>query len=169
MFSSIKRRLGDMATIKSLCLAALRHANAEGKQQPGAEHFVLAALELPDGSASATFRRLRADPAQFKPAVEAQYREALASFGIGADEGGQLPQSTPVAPAGGVYRAGASGQALMQELAALDKAGRPLLGAHVLVAASAAQQGVAARALRAMGISPQALNEAAQAEIQAHG
>lgn len=167
MFSSIKRRLGDMATIKALCTAALRHANAEGKQHPGAEHFVLAALELPDGSASATFRRLQADPAQFRAAVEAQYQEALANVGL--DAGGAMPAATPVAPAGGLYQAGASGQSLMQELASLDKGGRPLLGAHVLLAASVSRQGVAARALRTMGIAPDALAEAAHAELQAHG
>lgn len=164
MFTSIKRRLADMATIKTLCMAAERHANAEGRQQPGAEHFILAALELPDGSAAAAFRRLQADPAAFRAAIERQYEDALSGVGGGA----ALPDAVPVTADGGVYRAGASGQALLQALAAQDKADQPLLGAHVLLAASAAQQGVAARALRAMGITPDALAHAARQETAAH-
>ena len=174
MFSSIKRRLHDMATIKSLCTAAERHANAEGLRQPSAEHFVLAALDLPEDSAAAVFRRLQADPAQFRAAVETQYRQALAGVGIGMDASSApgsdpLPAAAPVAPGDGVYHAGASGQDLMRELAALDKSGRPLLGAHVLLAACTARHGVAPRALRAMGIAPDALADAAQAEIRDHG
>lgn len=164
MFSSIKRRLGDMTTIKALCSAAEQHANAEGRQQPGAEHFILAALELPDGTARAVFRRVHADPAQFRSAVERQYSEALASVGVQS-----APGAAPVAPADGLYQASASGQSLMQALAAQDKQGKPLLGAHVLLAASAAQQGVAVRALRVMGIDPVALAEAARLEAAAHG
>lgn len=160
MFSSIKRRLGDMATIKTLCTAAEQHATAEGQQQPGAEHFVLAALALADGTAAAAFRRLHADPAAFRDAVERQYGAALAGTG--------LPPATPTAPAPGVYHAAASGQALMQALASLDKAGRPLLGAHVLAAAAAAQHGVVPRALRAMGVAPADLAEAARQEALAH-
>lgn len=164
MFNAIKRRLADMATIKALCTAAERHANAEGRQQPGAEHFVLAALELPDGSAAAAFRRLQADPAAFRAAIERQYADALS--GVGA--GDVLPDPEPVAADRGLYRAGASGQALLQALAAQDKAGQPLLGAHVLLAAGATQQGVTARALRAMGIEPAALVDAARQEASAH-
>ncbi|WP_374582681.1 Clp protease N-terminal domain-containing protein [Pseudoduganella sp.] len=164
MFSTLKRRLGDMATIKTLCTAAERHANAAGQQQPGAEHFVLAALELPDGSAAAALRRLQAEPSAFRAAVEQQYADALAGLGVA---GASLPPPAPVAASDGLYRAGASGQALLQALAALDKAGRPLLGAHVLLAASAAQQGVTARALRAMGLTPAQLAQAAQQEAAA--
>lgn len=164
MFTRLKRRLADMATIKTLCTAAERHANAEGRQQPGAEHFVLAALDLPDGSAAAAFRRLHADPLAFRAAIERQYAEALS--GVGGV--GMLPDSVPVTADSGVYRAGASGQALLQALAAQDKAGQPLLGAHVLLAAGAAQQGVTARALRAMGITPAALVNAARQEAAVH-
>lgn len=160
MFSSIKRRLGDMATITTLCSAAERHANAEGKQEPGAEHFVLAALELPDGSAAAAMRRLHADADSFRAAVEAQYSAALADAA--------MPAASAIAPRAGTYRASASGQALMQELAAQDMAGSPLLGAHILLAASKAQRGVTARALEALGATPAALADAARAELRTH-
>lgn len=164
MFNKLKRRLGDMATIKALCTAAERHANGAGQQQPGAEHFVLAALELPDGSAGAVFRRLQADPAAFRAAIEQQYAAALAGLGLAAG----WPPAAPVTAGAGVYQAGASGQALLQALAAQDKAGQPLLGAHVLLAASAAQQGVTARTLQVMGLTPAALEQAARQEVAAH-
>ena len=51
MFETIKQRFRDMSTIKSLCLAAEQHANTDGQKEPGAEYFVLAALESPDGTA----------------------------------------------------------------------------------------------------------------------
>lgn len=41
MFSKIKERFRDMGTIKSLCLEAGKHANAQGQKEPGGEHFVL--------------------------------------------------------------------------------------------------------------------------------
>ena len=163
MFSRIKRRLQDVATIKVLCSKAEQHANAEGQQWPGAEHFVLAALELPDGTAAATFRRLHADPARFRLAIQQQYADALASIGVAT-----AAAATPVPPAEGLYHGKASGQSLMLALAAQDKAGKPLLGAHVLIAAADAQQGVTARALRAMDITPAGLAEAARAELAPH-
>lgn len=166
MFSSIKRRLGDMATIKALCTAAEQHANAEGQQQPGAEHFILAALALPDGTAAAAFRRLQADPAAFRSAIESQYAQALCGVGVSLE--GELPPAAPVAAGAGPYRAGASGQALMQALAAQDKGGKPLIGAHVLLAACSAQHGVTARALHSMGIAPAALAEAAREAAAGH-
>ena len=43
----------------------------------------------------------------------------------------------------------------------------PLLGAHVILAATTAQYGVAIRAFRAMGIDPTKLAEAATEEINA--
>lgn len=43
----------------------------------------------------------------------------------------------------------------------------PLVGAHVLIAVTSAQYGVAARALRAMGIDLKNFTESATAEIHA--
>ena len=46
----LKRRIGEMRTIKTLCTDAERHAHADGAREPGLEHFLLAALDLPDGT-----------------------------------------------------------------------------------------------------------------------
>lgn len=58
-----------MSTIKALCLAAEQHANTDGQKEPGAEHFVLAALESPDGTARRAFEDIRVDPNGFRAAA----------------------------------------------------------------------------------------------------
>ena len=85
MFETIKQRFRDMSTIKSLCLAAEQHANTDGRKEPGAEHFVLAALESPDGTARKAFEHIRVDPNSFRAAI-AQHGEAVRALrAMGAD------------------------------------------------------------------------------------
>lgn len=168
MFETIKQRFRDMSTIKALCLAAEKHANADGQKEPGAEHFVLAALESPDGTARRAFVQIQADPDGFAAAIARQRVDALKAVGINlAPDAG--PAAVPVQAGTGVYQAQASAQTMVQLLAAQQKAnaGAPLLSAHVLVAVAAAQYGVAVRALKAMGVDPQALADAAAVEISA--
>lgn len=176
MFDTIKQRLRDAGTIKALSFGAEKLANVAGQKEPGAEHFVLSALELPDGTARKAFERIHADADDFRAAICRQYEDALQNIGIAlpcaaviADEAAPVPTST------GLYKTQPSAQALMQTLTQeimvkeqkADSAA-PLLSAHVILAATAAQYGVAARAFRAMGIDPEKLAEAATAEIIAN-
>lgn len=169
MFRRLRQRLRDMATIKALCEGAERHARGNGQPQPGAEHFLLAALDLPDGSARRAFERVHADADGFRAAMMRQYQEALRSVGLNGasvhDEGDALPASPHPAP----YRAQPSGQAVMQRLAQLPRThpAAPLLGTHVVVVVASMEHGVAIRSLKAMGIEPQALRAAAQSEAAA--
>lgn len=168
MFSRIKRRFQDMRTVKVLCLEAEKHANAEGQKEPGAEHFVLAALELPDGTAHKVFQRVNADPDGYRAAIDQQYQDALRSVGVALPEKGTAGGNDVTLPPGeGLYQVQPSAQALMQRLASHRKFDpkTPLVSAHVVLAAATAQQGVAPRAFRAMGIDPEKLAEAAKAEI----
>ena len=170
MFDKIKQRFRDMRTISALCLGAEKHANADGQKEPGAEHFVLAALELPDGTARKALERLHVNPNNYRAAIAQQYEEALKSVGITLPPGGATRDDTLAVPCGkGIYQAQASAQALMQRLAKQHQADTdtPLLGAHVLQAIAAAQYGVAVRALRAAGADLALLAEAATAEINA--
>lgn len=57
----------------------------------------------------------------------------------------------------------------MQELAATRKDHAPLLGAHVVGIVAAMSQGVAPRALRALGVDPATLKSAADAIVAAIG
>lgn len=166
MFAKIKQRFRDMATIKALCQGAEKHANLAGQAEPGAEHFVLAALDLPDGTARKVFERLQVDPDGYRGAIARQYENALRNLGIAMPKGVALDAAVAVSSPR-IYGGQASAQALMQQLSGQEKHGAPLLGAHVILAATDAQYGVAIRALEAMRVAPAKLADAAKAEIAA--
>ena len=176
MFKTIRQRCRDMGTIKTLCFEAEKLANAEGQKEPGAEHFVLSALALPDGTARKAFLRIHADPDNFRAAITQQYEDALQNVGIALPRDAEISSElTPVPTSKGLYKTQPSAQALMQTLTReiMKKEQKadstaPLLSAHVLLAATSAQYSVAARAFRAMGVDPAKLAEAASAEIVAY-
>ncbi|WP_192804979.1 Clp protease N-terminal domain-containing protein [Noviherbaspirillum aerium] len=172
MFRMLKQRINDIRTINSLCLSAERHANADGEKEPGLEHFVLAALDLPDCTARKAFERLGADPDGFRAAVAAHYRNALKSVGVDTPEqmisygaAGDIP------PGNGLYRSKHQVKEFMQRLAnrKMKDGARPLLGAHVLETAAGFEHGVASRTFATMGIHRQAMGEAARAEAEKEG
>ena len=175
MFNTIKQRFRDMSTIKTLCLGAEKQANAEGQKEPGAEHFVLAALELPDGTARRAFEKIHIDPNNFRVAIAQQYEDALRNVGVELPEYKAHFGSTVPMPVGkGLYKAQPSAQTLMQTLAReimvkerKADSTAPLLSAHVILAATTAQYGVATRAFRAMDVDATRLADAATAEIVA--
>lgn len=167
MFHALKQRFADIRTIDRLCRAAEARALEDGQREPAAEHFLLAALDLPDGSARRAFASAGADPDDLKAAVAAQYDDALDKVGI--DLGGLAPPlAEPVAATArpGPYLAAPSGQALMRRLADDHGSGRraPLGGAHVVAVAAEAPHGVVARALRVMGVDRDKLRQAALRE-----
>ncbi len=82
MFSRIKQRFNDMGTIKALCERAEHHALQDQQREPGAEHFLLSALDLPDGTARRAFARVGADASDLPPAIARQYAEALRPLGL---------------------------------------------------------------------------------------
>ena len=168
MLQMLKRRIDEMRTIKTLCTDAERHANADGAREPGLEHFLLAALDLPDGTARRAFVRAGADPDGFRSAVARQYADALAGIGIAPDAAAAVAP-VPIAPASGPYRAKPQVETLMRTLAARaeKRAGAGLLGAHVVAAIAAERHGVAARALARMGLNEGALEQAARDEADA--
>lgn len=174
MFKLIRQRFRDMRTIATLLTEAERYANADGQKEPAAEHVVLSALALPDGTARQALMRVHADPEQFRAAIARQYDDALRSVGMTLPHAAALHDAYPVSRGKGVYRVQASAQTLMEALreimtqAQKEDSNCPLLGAHVLLAASTAQFGVVVRAFRAMGVAPAELGEAAKAEVQAY-
>lgn len=150
LFAGLRRRFNDARTLALLCKAAEREARAAGQTEPGAEHFLLAALELPDGSARCAFERLGVTPAQLRGAIERQYAAALG----GAD----FEAGAPLADDGtGAYRAAASGQELVQALARRPDREGGLRGSDVLRAIAAMRHGVAARTLRALDLDERAI------------
>lgn len=165
MLQRLKQRIADMRTIKILCEAAERHANGVGEREPGPEHFLLAALDLPDGLAARAVVRTGADPARLRAAIGAAHAGALATIGI---DPALLGDEAPVPAAAGVYRAQGSMAAVLRQLADFPRAtGEPLTGAHVVAVIAAGSHGTAIRALRAMDVDGPTLAAAARAEIAA--
>lgn len=163
----------NIQTLSALLNAAEADALAAGEELPGAEHLLLASLGLEDGTARRAFAAVGADPSGLREAIAAQYADALRAVGI------EAPPDTVLAPPAGdpppaprrAYRATASGQAAFQRAIALQKRtrGSRLLGAHVVAAVAEMEHGTVPRALRAMGIVPEELAEAARREAGSAG
>ncbi|RZL03714.1 MAG: peptidase [Rubrivivax sp.] len=175
MFQTIRQRWRDMGTIKSLCSEAERIANAQGRTDPNAEDFLLSALALPDGTARQAFARVRADPDRLLEAIDRQYKDALHSVGIDVSNLASSASDGPVMAPRKIYKAGPSGQALLHTMIYDIKVrehktspAAPLLGAHVVLAATGSRRGVVARALQAMNVDAIELAKAARAEIEAY-
>ena len=165
MLQRLKQRIADMRTIKTLCESAERHANSLGDSEPGPEHLLLAALDLPDGLARRAFATAGVDPSQLRAGITAAHGAALAA--VGADPG-LVAGEAPVPPREGIYRSKGSMEAVMRALADWPRAaGEALTGAHVAAVVASSPQGTAARALKAIGTDAAALASAARAEIAA--
>lgn len=168
MLKKLTQTFRDMGTIKTLCEAAERIANAELQSAPGAEHFVLAALELSDGSAARVFARLGISAGAFQDALREGHRAALAAAGVGAEEIIGSERDVPPLPRPReLYNAAPSGAAVLKGLAALRKRGvtGPLLGVHVLEVVSAMQHGTTARAFRLLGRDAPTVMAAIESEM----
>jgi len=166
MFNRTRLRFRDMKTIKMLIAGADEQAHGSGEDKPGAEHYLLSAFNLSDGSARRVFERSGADPDKFRDAIEEQYRDALSSVGIdddAIDADAELITSTKV-----LHNSKPSGQAVMKALYALkqEDKDRPLLGAHVVAVVAGMEYGVAVRALRAMGVDQACLANAVREELE---
>jgi ATP-dependent Clp protease ATP-binding subunit ClpA len=172
MFQTIQRRLQDVRTLAALCTRAEELARQEGCPQPASEHFVLAALALPDQTAARAFARLGLTESRFREALAAQRCDALASVGVTAAATVASDQPpAPVPPKPGAYQAAPSGQSLVQRLAETRtaRAGRCLLGADVLLAAAQENHTFSSRAFRKLGIASSQLAEAARQSIDPAG
>lgn len=166
MIAALRQRLRDMRTLARLCTAAEACARQAGQARPGSEHFLLAALGLPDGSAARAFDALGLSAQAFGEALQAQRQQALAAVGVVASPAaGAAP--VPLPPAAALYEAQPSGAALLQHLAATRHArrARSLAGADVLLAVADETHSPAARALRGLRVDAGRLRAAAQAAL----
>jgi hypothetical protein len=163
MLEGFKSKLQSLGTIGRLCKTAEAYALEDGQHEPGAEHFLLAALDLPDGTARLAFEELGADPAALRPAIADQYGDALRGIGIELEKMPKPSATAPLQARNGPFAAAPSGQEIMQQLAAQRSEHLPLFGAHVVAVVADMSQGVAARALRKMGVDQHALKATAEA------
>lgn len=168
MLQTIKHMLNDVRVINALSLEAERQARLVSQEHPGAEHYLLAALTLEDGSARRAFARVKANPAQLRAAIAAQHQAALAKAGIEvAPPAGQVDEAALHTPLPTLFDAAASGKAVVQALPKLRRAHGPvrLQGAHVILAVTAMPNSSAARSLTHMGVQLSALAAAAEQEL----
>lgn len=165
MFKRLLLRFRDMKTIGKLIPGAEEQANLMGEEKPGAEHFVLSALNLEDGTAKRAFERFGIDSDQFKKAIKTQYDEALSSVGIRGQATEFEPE--PIKSDKILLDSHPSGQKLMKSLYALKKedSDRPLQGAHVIIVAASIEHGVVPRAFKVLGIDGKSLANAARDEL----
>lgn len=164
------KALRDMRTISNLLSDAERRARTLGEEHPGAEHLLLAALDLPDGSARRAFERLGVEPDRLEAALAHQDVEALVAIGIDPRHAERLRQSAPLdPPAGsGVYRSTASAQEAFQAAGRLARSEKAqFVGAHVVAAVADMEHGTAPRVLAVIGADRSSLAAAARAELDA--
>jgi len=165
---NIKNKIQDMKTISNLCLGAEKYANQYGEEKPGAEHFMLASLDLKDESVRNVFARLDVNPDKINQAIIKQHTEALASIGI-EQEAIEVDtvSSEEIKANVKLYDTKPSGQFVMQKIYQNNKSRETrLIGAHVIEAILSMKYGIAIRALQTMDIDLIALQESVEAECK---
>lgn len=166
MFKRLKLRFKDMKTISRLISGADEQARQLEEAEPGAEHFVLSALNLPDGSAQRIFDQIGIEPGGFAAAIKKQYTDALNAVGISDELIATDPE--PLQSTQRFQNSKPSGQAVMKLLYKLkqnDK-DRPILGAHVISVVAGMEHGVAARAFKTLAVEPDTITKAVQIELK---
>jgi ATP-dependent Clp protease ATP-binding subunit ClpA len=159
------RPLDEYRTIRRLLEDAERLAREAGEAGPGAEHLLLAAVGLPDGTARRAFERVGIDPADLPSAIESQHADALRAVGIVAAT--LAEPAAPAPPARGLFRSAPSAQAVFRRAVELSRGPKPrrLLGAHVVIAVAEMEHGSAPRALARLGVERVQLAAAAREEL----
>ncbi|WP_019875347.1 Clp protease N-terminal domain-containing protein [Sporichthya polymorpha] len=158
MFGKLRRAKADLTLMNHLLPAAERDAQAEGVDRPGAEHLVLAALDLPDGRAAAALRAVGVSAEDLRGAIRAEHAEAVAGVGLDVDENAIDAALPPPGSPRGPYRSAGSLQTVFQRAVALAKADRsPLCSGFVLRAALEGERGTLAGALERLGVDRAAL------------
>jgi ATP-dependent Clp protease ATP-binding subunit ClpA len=170
MFGRKKRsRLHDIRIMNQLFPAADALAEADGARGAGAEHLLIAALDLDTGSARRAFERVGADPDQFREAVRTQHADAMRAVGVQPINDVMLDRHIPPpVPDNRPHRGSPSGHELFRKVVPLVRKERSqLYGAYFVLAAAETEHGTTARALRHMNVDLTALAAAARSEIDA--
>jgi ATP-dependent Clp protease ATP-binding subunit ClpA len=162
-----KAAMNDMRTIKQLLTDAERIARELGDEEPGAEHLLLAAIDLPDGSAARALDAVGVDANGIRGALLAEQADALVAVGVPRQRAEAMAVPTPLGPAGApiLYGAGPSAREAFAKAGDRARSAKQrLAGAHVVAAVAAMDHGTAARILDRLGVDPEALVAAAARE-----
>ena len=164
------KMLDDMRTIKQLLTDAERIAREMGEEEPGAEHLLLSAIGLPDGSAGRALGRLGVDAEGIRTALRDEQADALVAAGVARETAEAMADPTPLGPGGApiLYGAGPSAREVFQEAGKLARSSKQrLAGAHVVAAVAGLERGTMPRVLDRLGVNRQQLADAARAELEA--
>jgi ATP-dependent Clp protease ATP-binding subunit ClpA len=164
------KMLDDMRTIKQLLTDAERIAREMGEQEPGAEHLLLSALGLPDGSAGRALGILGVDEESVRTALRDEQADALVAAGLPRETAEAVADPTPLGSAGTplLYASGPSARELFQEAGRMARSSKQrLAGAHVVLAVAGLERGTMPRVLDRLGVDRQRLADAARAELAA--
>lgn len=154
MLKKLRERISGIGGIADLCRRAEAVGRSMGETEPAAEHFLFAALDMPDGTAAKALATLGQDRASLEGVIRELHHAALAVAGVPQE---QAIESEPIAGqvVTSIYRAAPSGQSLMQILGEQARKKDPggFRSVHVLEAAVALRHGVVPRALKQLGFS----------------
>jgi ATP-dependent Clp protease ATP-binding subunit ClpA len=163
-----KRALDDMRTIKQLLTEAERISRELGEAEPGAEHLLLSAMGLPDGTAARALGRVGLDESQIRSAMVAEQADALVAVGVPRDHAEALAVPTPLGDAGKplLYGAGPTARDVFKTAGDMARGAKQrLAGAHVVLAVAGVERGTAARVIDRLGVDREQLADAARDEL----
>lgn len=147
----IRQARTDIGTMRRLFPHAEAIARAQGRTAPGVEHLLLAALDLPDGTARAALGDVGI--------TEATLRAVLV-------EGQDPPVDPAEGPRAGAYRSEPSMQLAFHRAVGNAKAAKsPVRSGDLLLAALEPDEGAVVRAVRALGVDPAVVAAAAHRRL----
>jgi ATP-dependent Clp protease ATP-binding subunit ClpA len=160
--------LDDMRTIKQLLTDAARLAREMGEEEPAAEHLLLSAMGLPDGSAARAMARLGVDGDGIRAALREEQAGALVAVGVAPETARVLAQPAALGLAGAplLYGAGPSAREVFAEAGRMARSSKQrLAGAHVVAAVAGLERGTLPRILDRLGVDRSRLADAARVEL----
>jgi len=89
------KALRDMRTIGRLLTDAGQIARRMGDERPSAEHLLISAIGLPDGSAATVFATFDLDGTRLETAVRAEHAAGLVAAGIAPETAARMNDPDP--------------------------------------------------------------------------
>lgn len=170
MFKKFRAFIRDRNTVITLHSGAEKQARMNGDEKPGAEHFLLAALELSDGTAKRAFESIGIDPGILRSAINKQVNDTLKKIGIDTSQFNLDNGNPDSVSKNRIFPnwANSSGHLLIKEINRIQEIDLniPLIGAHVVAAIAKMKFGITIQTFRTLGINTTLLYSAAQTQLK---
>lgn len=151
-----RNRIGDIRTMNRLFPAADVAARSAGVPVACAEHLIIAALDLPDGTARRAFIRAGVNPDDFTRIINDMHASSEGNGGsVGPEVKGRGPLKTEE-----------SAQRVFKQVVDMVRTERTqLYGAYLILVSAETGEPTPCSAFEAMGVTPDQMAVAARAEI----